>query len=253
MAEMTQKPQLRAVAGTTGHHDPLALKLDSLHATLQTIEKALARGSVEVPLLADLTRLADEIAGYVDQVGPDVREKLTSLVSWVRALPSEIEGRLAKVGPSQEIASKPLFDALPLARVVPQDVHSVIDYANALGALSTVFFADSTAGKIAGAALGASGATVSALTDCRLGALKLIPIEAHEAIDHGWGLLAIAAPFVLGYYKKDPAIAAVHVMLGASTILVSLFTDYRAAEGVGRQARSLGSHERGRQPVEGQE
>ena len=48
--------------------------------------------------------------------------------------------------------------------------------------------------------------------------------------------MAIAAPFVLGYYKKDPAIAAIHVMLGASTILVSLFTDYRAAEGVGHVA-----------------
>ncbi|MEO7094168.1 MAG: hypothetical protein ABI175_13015 [Polyangiales bacterium] len=236
MAEMTQKPQFAIGKGATSHHDPLALKLDSLHTTLQTIEKALARGAIAVPLLSDLTRLADEIAGYVDAVGPDVRENLSTLVSWVRALPAQLEARLAGVGPSRELPSRPLLGKLPVARVVPQDVHSVIDYANALGALSTAIFADSTTAKIAGAALGASGATVSLLTDYRLSVAKIIPIEAHEAIDHGWGLLAIAAPFALGYYRKDPATAALHVMLGASTILVSLFTDYRAAEGVGRTA-----------------
>ena len=237
MAQMTQKPQFQMSGnGATTHHDPLAQKLDSLHSTLQTIEKALGRGSVEVPLLGDLTRLADEIAGFVDHVGPDVREQLGTLVEWVRALPASIEERLASLGPSKEIPSEPLFGALPLARVVPQDVHSVIDYVNAASAISTVLFADSTAAKLAGAALGASGATVSALTDYRLSAAKLIPIEAHEAIDHGWGLMAIAAPFALGYFRKDPAIAALHVMLGASTILVSLFTDYRAADGVGHRA-----------------
>lgn len=235
MAEMTQKPhfQMRAGGAPASHDDPLAKKLDSLHALLQTIDEALGRGSVEVPLVTELARLADEIAGFVDRVGPDVRDQLATLVEWVRALPASIEARLSRLGPSKELPSARLFGALPLARVVPQDVHSVIDYVNAATAISTVLFADSTAGKIAGAALGASGATVSALTDYRLSAAKLIPIEAHEAIDHGWGLLAIAAPFALGYFRKDPTIAALHVMLGASTILVSLFTDYRAAEGIG--------------------
>jgi hypothetical protein len=233
MAEMTQKPQFARGAGGNGHHDPLALELDSLHDKLQSIEKALARGDIEIPLLSDLARIADEIAGYVDRVGPDVREKLHDLVAFVRVLPDRIQERLARLGPSKEIPSRPLLGKLPLARVVPQDVHSVLDYGGALGALSTALFADSATAKIAGAALGASVATVSVLTDCRLAPVKVIPIEAHEAIDHGWGLLAIAAPFVLGYYKRDPGVAALHVILGATTILASLFTDYRAAEGVG--------------------
>jgi hypothetical protein len=236
MAEMTQKPQFATGAGATGHHDPLALKLDSLHTKLEGIERALGRGDIQIPLLSDLTRLADEIATYVDRVGPDVRDKLENLVSWVRALPAQIEERLARLGPSKEIESRPLLGRLPVARVVPQDVHSLMDYGNAIGALTAGLLGDSATAKIAGAALGASGATVSLLTDYRLSAAKIIPIEAHEAIDHGWGLMAIAAPFVLGYYKEDPAVAAVHVMLGASTILVSLFTDYRAAEGVGRSS-----------------
>jgi hypothetical protein len=40
--------------------------------------------------------------------------------------------------------------------------------------------------------------------------------------------MAIAAPFVLGYWKKAPVIAAAHVIAGATTIIASLFTDYRA-------------------------
>jgi hypothetical protein len=43
------------------------------------------------------------------------------------------------------------------------------------------------------------------MTDYRLSVAKVIPIEAHEVIDHAWGLAAIAAPFVLGYWKPRRA------------------------------------------------
>ena len=56
-----------------------------------------------------------------------------------------------------------------------------------------------------------------------------IPIEKHEVIDHLWGAAAIAAPFVLGYWKRSPRVAMMHVMAGASSILSALFTDYRSA------------------------
>lgn len=224
-----EKPKAR-------HHDPLAQKLGSLHATLRKIDEAINRGAVEIPYLHDLVTIADELAGFVDKVAPEVRVRLKETIAWARALPGEIEAVLAKVGPSEEIPSKLLFGELPIARTVPQDIHSVVDYLNAGAALSTSLMADSTSGKIAGAALGAAGAGVSLMTDYRLGAAKIIPIEAHEVIDHVWGVSAIAAPFVLGYYKKDPAVAAMHVMLGATTIILSLFTDYRAAVGVGRRA-----------------
>lgn len=236
MAEMTSSKSATADSAAHVHHDPLALKLDSLHQTLSKIDQAISRGNVEVPLLHELVTLADDLATFVDKVGPDVRVRFDEMLTFLRALPSDIEAQLAKVGPSEEIESKPLFGVLPLARAVPQDVHSVIDYVGAGGALMTSIFADGLSAKIAGAALGASSATVSALTDYRLGAVKVIPIEAHEAIDHAWGLAAIASPFVLGYYKKSPGVAAAHVFLGASMILVSLFTDYRAAVGVGRHA-----------------
>jgi len=129
---------------------------------------------------------------------------------------------------SQGAPSKPLLGALPLARLIPQDVHSVMDYANGLITGSGAFLTDDPAARIASLALAAAGTSVSAMTDYRLSAAKIIPIEQHEAIDHLWGLAAIAAPFVFGYWKRSPTVALMHVMAGAGSILSSLFTDYRS-------------------------
>ena len=94
--------------------------------------------------------------------------------------------------------------------------------------------------RMASLALGTSALLVSSLTDYRLAPLKLIPIEAHEVIDHLWGAAAIAAPFVLGYRKRAPLPATVHILVGATHILGSLFTDYRAARGAGRRRAMQG-------------
>lgn len=129
---------------------------------------------------------------------------------------------------SQGTPSKPLFGVLPLARLIPQDVHSVMDYANGAIAGSGAFLTDDPAARIASIALAAAGSGVSAISDYRLSVAKIIPIEQHEAIDHVWGLAAIAAPFVFGYWKRSPTVALMHVMAGAGTLLSALFTDYRS-------------------------
>jgi hypothetical protein len=138
-------------------------------------------------------------------------------------------------------ASRPLFGVLPLKRFIPQDVHSLLDYANAFTVASISLGANSPA-CTAGSALGLSVLGVSLFTDYRLSVRKLIPIEVHEVIDYVWGLSAIAAPFVFGYARKSPLAAIVHIMAGVSTILGSLFTDYRAQVGVkwGNQDKLLG-------------
>jgi hypothetical protein len=136
---------------------------------------------------------------------------------------------------NRNLPAAPVLGGLPLARWIPMDVHSVMDYANAMivgaGAIST----DCPRARIASAVLAAGGIGVSATTDYRLSAAKLIPIEAHEVIDHAWGLAAIAAPFLLGYWKTAPRVALVHVIAGVGNIAASLVTDYRAARGVGRR------------------
>ena len=121
-----------------------------------------------------------------------------------------------------------LFGVLPIARLIPQDIHSVMDYVDGLSVASGALLDDNTAAFTASVALGASAIATSLMTDYRLSAMKLIPIRTHEVIDHVWGLSCIAAPFVLGYWKKAPRVAMTHVMTGAMNILLSLFTDYRA-------------------------
>ena len=63
----------------------------------------------------------------------------------------------------------------------------------------------------------------------------MVPIEAHEVVDYAFGVSAISAPFLFGYYKTAPVTAAMHVATGIGTIFASLFTDYRAYRGVGRR------------------
>lgn len=130
--------------------------------------------------------------------------------------------------------SRPLLGKLPLARVVPQDVHSVMDYLDGGAVLAGAFVSDCPRAKTASLLIGGSGLVASALTDYRLSLAKLVPIETHEAVDYAFGISAISAPFLLGYRRTAPVVAAIHIAIGVGTILASLFTDYRAYRGVGR-------------------
>jgi hypothetical protein len=144
--------------------------------------------------------------------------------------PRETNGhsRIAERTLSKGQPAPKLLGFLPIARLIPQDIHSVMDYVDGLTVASGAMFDDNTAAFTASIALGASAVATALMTDYRLSAMKLIPIRTHEAIDHLWGLSCIAAPFVLGYWKKAPRVAMTHVMTGAMNILASLFTDYRS-------------------------
>ncbi|KFE71196.1 hypothetical protein [Hyalangium minutum] len=141
-------------------------------------------------------------------------------------------------GPEAGTPAKPLFGVLPFKRFVPQDIHSLLDYANGLTVLGVAMGAAKPA-CTAGLALGMADLGVSLLTDYRLSLRKIIPIEVHEFIDYAWGLAAIASPFVFGYARRSPLSAIVHVAVGVSTIIGSLFTDYRAQVGVKWSKRRL--------------
>jgi hypothetical protein len=124
--------------------------------------------------------------------------------------------------------AEPLLRVLPIKRWIPMDVHSVMDYLDGLTAASGYLTADDDASYWASIGLGASVIGVSLMTDYRLSVAKIIPIRAHETLDYLWGAACIAAPFVLGYWKKSPVTAMTHVAVGAGSILASLFTDYRS-------------------------
>jgi hypothetical protein len=134
----------------------------------------------------------------------------------------------------RSMPSRPLLGALPIARVVPQDIHSVMDYAGGLALAIAGNSARAPSARLAGKVLGGAILGTSLMTDYRLSVAKLIPIEVHEALDYLVGAAAIVAPFALGYYRRSRLTALIHIAVGATDILASLFTDYRAVRGRGR-------------------
>jgi hypothetical protein len=142
--------------------------------------------------------------------------------------------------PEVRVPAKPVFGALPLARVLPQDVHSVLDYVYSACFLASALLARSGRARAVGLALGVGLGTTALVTDCRLSAARLLPIETHEKADYLTGLAAVAAPFLLGYAKRDPIAAMLHVGLGLGTLVTSLLTDYRATRGLSWPMRSRG-------------
>jgi len=125
--------------------------------------------------------------------------------------------------------AQPLFGVLPITRWIPQDVHSAMDYVDGLTVASGALTSDGDGAAFwASIVLGGSVIGASALTDYRISLLKLIPIRTHEALDYAWGMSCIAAPFALGYWKTSPRTAITHILVGAGSVLASLFTDYRS-------------------------
>jgi hypothetical protein len=122
--------------------------------------------------------------------------------------------------------SRPLLGVLPIERVVPQDVHSVMDYLGGATLMATGLLCDEPAARAVGLAVGGSAVLTSLMTDYRLSLAKVIPIEAHEAADYLVAATAIAAPFAFGY--RSPTARWLHMAVGVTTLVASLFTDYRA-------------------------
>jgi hypothetical protein len=137
---------------------------------------------------------------------------------------------------SKGTRSAPIL-GLPVARIIPQDIHSAMDYANGAAALLSAGIANTARARMVNTTLAMANLGTSAATDYRLSLAKVIPIEVHEVIDYVWGFSNILAPFVFGYARKDRAVTAMQIALGASTIAASLITDYRAYDGVGARYR----------------
>ena len=96
---------------------------------------------------------------------------------------------------------------MPLPRPVDATLHGVTDY-SAGTLLVTAFprlvgLEATPAGRQIRTA-GAIHAGYSTLTDYPLGIVKLIPFQAHLAIDAIGAVALAAAPFVSGEYKKGP-------------------------------------------------
>ncbi len=145
-----------------------------------------------------------------------------------RRMARHVADKSARAG----ILSRPLFERLPLRRWVPAEVHTLLDYRGGVAALVAGQLSKDRRARRAGRVLGASAIGVSLFTDARLSLARLIPIEAHEIFDYVQGTALALAPFVLGYARKSPITATVHVLLGLSSLAVALVTDYRCQTGM---------------------
>jgi hypothetical protein len=152
----------------------------------------------------------------MEDITESAREKIHDVLSRVE------HANLSTGSPSRSLLG------LPVRRIIPQDVHSLMDYAGGAAGLLTAAFANTTRARAANVTLSTATTGVSAFTDYKLSLAKVIPIEVHEAIDYTWGLGNILAPFALGYYRKDKMVSWVQMALGMGTIALSLFTDYRS-------------------------
>lgn len=147
--------------------------------------------------------------------------------------------KLLSRGADAGFPSEPVLGRLPLARLIPQDVHSLGDYTGALGAGLVAASAGGARAKAAGLLLALSGVGVSLVTDYRLSLRKWIPIEKHEVIDYAWGAMTAASPWLFGYARRAPAVAWAQVAIGLGYWVVSALTDYRGQVGAGRGHRPV--------------
>lgn len=155
---------------------------------------------------------------------------------------STITESLSSTAPSLTIPSRQALSSgtpsapiagLPLRRVIPMDAHAVMDYAGGLTMLAVGALCCKTARARAGFnVLGLATIGLSLLTDYKLSLAKAVPIEVHEVADYGVGASLMAGPFALKLLKKEPALSAFALILGATHILSSMVTDYRARTGV---------------------
>jgi hypothetical protein len=219
--------------------DELAGSLAALRSALGDLERDVGRSHEDVTAPDPLTVEAVERALQSLIIRrSDVPRSLRARTNELLASAERVS--IALWDPSERVPSKPLLGVLPIARVVPQDVHSVLDYVHTAGFFASSRLARTPSGRAMGIALGLGIGGTSMISDYRLSAVKLLPIELHETLDYVGGVTAIAAPFVLGYLKKDPIASLIHIGLGIGTIVTSLFTDYRASKGLTWPTRSKG-------------
>jgi hypothetical protein len=219
--------------------DALAGGLSALRSALADLEREVGRSHADPTTpqpwrVEAVERALELLLIHRHEVPRTLRVRTQQLIASAERV------SIALWDPNERVPAKPVLGVLPLARAIPQDVHSVLDYVHSAGFFVSARLARTKRARATGIVLGAALGGTSLVTDYRLSAAKLLPIETHEAADYLGGLTAIAAPFVLGYAKKDPIAAMIHVGLGAFTLVTSLFTDYRASKGISWPMRSRG-------------
>ncbi len=110
-------------------------------------------------------------------------------------------------------------------RVIPTEIHGALDY---LASAVNLAFPRLLGLRAApGAALvprvdGLAGAGYSLITDYELGALKVLPMPAHLALDAAKGVFMAASPWLFGFAKNGTRYWLPHVVMGTADVLAAV-------------------------------
>jgi hypothetical protein len=117
---------------------------------------------------------------------------------------------------------------MSLLKLVPAWLHGLGDYGAGLALIIVPLIVGGTDEAVyTGVALGAVLVAVSLFTRYPLGAVKAVPFPVHSAGDYLGALLAIVAPFVLGFDETDPGLTVFYIVVGVVVIALSLVTNYQ--------------------------
>jgi hypothetical protein len=114
-----------------------------------------------------------------------------------------------------------------LASVIPTRVHGIVDYVTgaALVAAPELFRLKGVRRSPRVPRLLGTGATAySLLTDYELGAVKLLPMRAHLALDAAGGAVLALSPWLLGTARHGKRHWLPHALVGAGEVAVALLT-----------------------------
>ena len=117
-----------------------------------------------------------------------------------------------------------------MKRMIPTQVHGVLDYLTGGTLLSAPKVLGLGAVPVSARVLRLAGgvaALYSMLTDYELGAVKLVPMPAHLALDAASGAIVASSPWLLGFAKDGPRYWLPHVLVGATEMLAAATTKTR--------------------------
>ena len=110
-------------------------------------------------------------------------------------------------------------------RVIPTGVHGALDYL--ASGVNLAFPRLLGLHDAPGAALvpridGLAGAAYSLLTDYELGAIKVLPMRTHLALDAAKGIFMAASPWLFGFAQNGTRYWLPHVSMGAADVVVAI-------------------------------
>ncbi len=115
-------------------------------------------------------------------------------------------------------------------RVLSTRTHGVMDYLSGgmlLSAPRLLGLTDVPASARAFRLAGGGAALYSLLTDYELGAVRVLPMPVHLAMDAASGALLASSPWLFGFASEGPRPWVPHVIAGATEILAAATTKTR--------------------------